>query len=173
MDNKEGKLYHREYLSESGIDPRRKLAESLVKDIPMNVCVLAYNMSFEKSVIKKLASIYPDLYDHLMNIHDNMKDLMIPFKNRWYYSKNMYGSYSIKYVLPALFPNDESLNYHNLDLIHNGSEAMDSFRELENMDSEKQEYTRERLLRYCELDTYAMVKILWKLYEVIDSESTF
>ncbi len=168
MESENGKLYHKEYLSESGIDPRRKLAESLVKDIPMNVCVLAYNMAFEKSVIKRLASIYSDLYDHLMNIHDNMKDLMIPFKNRWYYSKNMYGSYSIKYVLPALFPNDKELDYHNLDLIHNGSEAMDSFRELENMDSEKQEYTRERLLRYCELDTYAMVKILWKLYDVVN-----
>lgn len=166
MDNKDGELYHKEYLSESGIDPRRKLAESLVKDIPMNVCTLAYNMSFEKSVIKKLASIYPDLYDHLMNIHDNMRDLMIPFKDRWYYTKDMHGSYSIKYVLPALFPNDESLNYHNLDLIHNGSEAMDSFRDLENMDLETQKYTRERLLRYCELDTYAMVKILWKLIEV-------
>lgn len=172
MDGIDGSLNHKEYLSESGIDPRRKLAESLVRDIPMGVCTLAYNMAFEKSVIKKLASIYPDLSLHLMDIYDNMRDLMIPFKNRWYYSKNMFGSYSIKYVLPALFPNDRELDYHNLDLIHNGSEAMDSFRNLENMDSKTQEYTRERLLRYCELDTYAMVKILWKLYDVIKDKNT-
>ncbi len=170
IEKENGKLCHKEYLSESGIDPRRRLAESLVKDIPMNVCTLAYNMSFEKSVIKRLALIYPDLYDHLMNIHDNMKDLMIPFKNRWYYSKNMYGSYSIKYVLPALFPNDKELDYHNLDLIHNGSEAMNSFSDLENMDIEAQKYTRERLLRYCELDTYAMVKILWKLDDIVNNK---
>ncbi len=170
MDSIDSKLYHKEYLSDIGCDPRRKLAETLVRDIPMGVCTIAYNMSFEKGVIKKLASIYPDLSNHLMDIHNNMRDLMIPFKNRWYYSKNMFGSYSIKYVLPALFPNDKELDYHNLDLIHNGSEAMDSFRDLENMDTLTQEYTRERLLRYCELDTYAMVKILWKLNEVVNKK---
>ena len=78
----------------------------------------------------------------------------------------MQGSYSIKYVLPALFPDDESLNYHNLDLIHNGSEAMSSFADLENKSDEEKSYIRERLLRYCELDTYAMVKIYEKLKEI-------
>ena len=160
-------LKHKEFLSEAGIDPRRSLAERLVKDIPMNVCVLAYNMSFEKTVIKKLSKMYPDLEEHLMNIHDNIKDLMIPFKERYYYNRDMQGSYSIKYVLPALFPNDESLNYHNLDLIHNGSEAMNSFATLQEQSKEDQKYIRERLLRYCELDTYAMVKIYNKLLEIV------
>ena len=160
------KLEHKEFLAEAGFDPRRKLAESLVNDIPLNVCTLAYNMSFEKRVIKKLASLYPDLHDHLMNIYDNIKDLMLPFIYKKYYNKDMKGSYSIKYVLPALFPNDESLNYHNLDLIHNGSEAMNSFANMGNLSKEDMEYTRERLLRYCELDTYAMVKIYEKLLEV-------
>ena len=35
---------------------------------------------------------------------------MIPFKYKKYYNKDMKGSYSIKYVLPALFPNEPSLN---------------------------------------------------------------
>ena len=167
VEKPNGKLEHKEFLAEAGIDPRRSLAESLVKDIPMNVCTLAYNMGFEKGVIKRLAKLYPDLSTHLLNIHDNIKDLMVPFRNRDYYTKNMYGSYSIKYVLPALFPNDESLNYHNLELIHNGSEAMNSFRNLENLTKEEQIYTRDRLLKYCYLDTYAMVKIHKKLKEII------
>ena len=162
-----GKLYHKEFLAESGIDPRRSLAERLVNDIPLNVCTLAYNMSFEKNVIENLSELYPDLKDHLMNIHDNMKDLMIPFKDRKYYTKNMHGSYSIKYVLPALFPNDESLNYQNLELIHNGSEAMNTYARLSEYTKEEQKHVRERLLKYCELDTYAMVKIYEKLLEVV------
>ena len=165
--SEDSKLEHKEFLAESGKDPRRELAERLVKDIPLDVCTLAYNMKFEKSVIKKLAEIYPDLRDHLMNIHDNIKDLMIPFKYRNYYNKAMEGSYSIKYILPALFQDDESLNYHNLDLIQNGSDAMSSFDSLDNKTKEEQEYIRERLLRYCELDTYAMVKIHDKLKEVV------
>ena len=160
-------LKHKEFLAESGIDPRRSLAEQLVKDIPKDVTTLAYNMTFEKGVIKKLSNLYPDLKDHLMNIHNNIKDLMIPFQKGHYYKKEMHGSYSIKYVLPALFPDDPSLNYKNLDLIHNGGEAMASFQELINKPIEEQNYIRERLLRYCELDTYAMVKIYEKLLEVV------
>ena len=162
---KDGMLEHKEFLAPAGVDPRRLLAESLVKDIPKDVCTLAYNMSFEKNVIKNLSEIYPDLKEHLLNIYNNIKDLMIPFKDRDYYTKDMHGSYSIKYVLPALFPNDPELDYHNLDMIHNGSEAMSSYAELENMNEEEQEKVRKNLLKYCCLDTYAMVKIYEKLIE--------
>lgn len=161
------KLEHKEFLAEAGVDPRRKLAEQLVKDIPLDVCTLAYNMGFEKSVIKNLAFLYPDLKDHLMNIYENIKDLMIPFQKRDYYVKEMEGRFTIKYVLPALYPNEPSLNYHNLDMIHNGSEAMDSFDNLENLSKEEQEKVRYNLLKYCELDTYAMVMLWKKLKEVV------
>lgn len=160
------KLKHKEFLAEPDIDPRRKLAEQLIKDIPKDVCTLAYNMTFEKMIIKKLSKIYPDLKEHLMNIHDNMKDLMIPFKERKYYTKEMLGSYSIKYVLPALFPNEKSLNYHNLEQIHNGKEAMTTYKELGKYTKEEQKKIKTNLLKYCELDTYAMVKIYEKLKNV-------
>jgi len=163
LEKEDGELKHTEFLAEPNTDPRRLLAEKLVQDIPMDTCILAYNMSFEKSVINKLAMIYPDLSTHLLNIYNNISDLMIPFRNRDYYSKDMHGSYSIKYVLPALFPNDESLNYHNLELVHNGTEAMNTFASLSNIEGESLNYTKERLLKYCELDTYAMVKIYQKL----------
>ena len=166
LEEENGELKHKEFLGIAGTDPRRALAEQLVKDIPLNVCTLAYNMSFEKNVLKKLARMFPDLANHLLNIYDNMHDLEVPFDKRYYYTKEMGASSSIKVVLPALFPNDPELDYHNLDLIHNGSEAMNSFKEMENMTEEELSYTRERLLRYCELDTYAMVKILSKLKEV-------
>lgn len=158
-------LEHREFLGEANIDPRRALAESLIKDIPKDSCILAYNMGFEKSVIKALANLYPDLGSHLMNIHDNIKDLMIPFQKRDYYVKEMHGSYSIKYVLPALFPNNDNLNYQNLELIHKGDEASNYFANLGKYSKEDQEKIRKSLLKYCELDTYAMVKIWEKLIE--------
>lgn len=161
-------LKHREHLGVAGTDTRRALAEQLCRDIPKDVCSLAYNMKFEKMVIKQLAEQYPDLAEHLMNIHDNMQDLMFPFKERYYYSEALEGSYSIKYVLPALCPDDPELDYHNLDGIHNGGEAMAAFPDLPNHIPEEQEVIRKNLLAYCELDTLAMVKILEKLYKICD-----
>ena len=166
IEKEDGKLEHKEFLANPGTDPRRELALRLVSDIPKDVCTLAYNKSFEQTRIKRLAEIYPDLSEHLMNIHNNIKDLEDPFSKRYYYTKTMGASSSIKKVLPALFPDDPELDYHNLDLIQNGTDAMNSFRDMENMSEEELAYTRERLLRYCELDTYAMVKILEKLKEV-------
>ena len=78
----------------------------------------------------------------------------------------MGGSYSIKHVLPALFPNDPDLDYHNLEGVHNGGEAMAAYGDLVNMTPEDAARTRQQLLRYCELDTLAMVKIWQRLVEV-------
>ncbi len=166
IEKEGGELKHKEFLAEAGIDPRRILAERLVQDIPKNVCVTAYNMGFEKGRIKEMAGLFDDLKEHLMNIHYNIKDLMIPFHDRWYYTKEMEGSYSIKYVLPALFPNDPELNYHNLPIVHNGGEASSAFADLINHTKEEQEEIRNGLLLYCRLDTLAMVKVWEKLKEV-------
>jgi len=113
-----------------------------------------------------MAEIFPDLADHLMNIHDNIKDLMIPFQQKYYYSKELQGSYSIKYVLPTLCPDDPELDYHNLDGIHNGGEAMNAYPDLVNHTPEEQAVIRKNLLAYCRLDTLAMVKVLEKLYDM-------
>ena len=121
----------------------------------------AYCKSFECGRIKELAETFPDLAKHLMNIRDNIVDLLVPFRSGWYYNRAMGGSFSIKSVLPALFPDDPSLNYHNLDGIHNGGEAMNAFPAMEKMSAEEREITRRNLLKYCELDTFAMVK-LWE-----------
>lgn len=166
LKRKGGKLWHKEFLAKEGEDPRRALAQQLCKDIPMNVCVLAYNMSFERMVLKDLAEFCPEYYIHLMNIRDNMRDLMVPFQKSMYYKREMQGSYSIKYVLPALFPDDPTLDYHNLEGIQNGSMAMNVFSILPTLSKEEREYYRERLLRYCELDTFAMVKIFYHLEEL-------
>lgn len=162
-----GELHHKESLAYPGDDPRRAVAEHLCEDIPQDVCVLAYNMGFEKGRIAGLAKLYPDLEDHLMNIHGNIKDLMVPFRNKDYYNKDMQGSYSIKYVLPALFPDDPSLDYHNLEGVHNGGEASAAFAAMADMEPQQLEEYREYLLRYCELDTFAMVKVYKKLKEIM------
>ena len=159
---------HREFLAPSdGSDPRRALAERLCSDIPMNACTFAYNKSFECSRIKELASLYPDLAAHLLNIEAHIQDLLEPFQDGYYYVPAMGGSFSIKSVLPALFPDEPTLNYHNLDeRCQNGGDAMNLFPAIAKMPPEEAEAARKSLLEYCKLDTWAMVKVWERLREV-------
>ena len=49
---------------------------------------------------------------------------------------------------------------------HLSGEAMDIYPRIATMPPAEQQQARESLLRYCELDTYAMVKVLGKLREL-------
>ena len=85
---------------------------------------------------------------------------MIPFQKKWIYTPEMKGSYSIKYVLPALVSN---LSYDKL-AIKDGGTASNTFLSMVNnkfIGNEEEE--RENLLEYCKMDSYAMVRILEKL----------
>ena len=103
-----------------------------------------------------------------MNIHSNIIDLLIPFRNGHCYTPAMGGSFSIKSVLPALFPDDDELNYHNLNpLVQNGGHAMTIFPQIKDMEPEKAAEAREALLAYCHLDTLAMVRVWEKLKKIV------
>ena len=161
-----GELIHKEFLAPSDGNPLRPIAERLCKDIPTDGCVIVYNKTFECGRLKELAELFPDLSEHLMAIHSNVRDLLDPFQKGYYYVPAMGGSFSIKSVLPALFPDDPELDYHALDEIcQNGGDAMALFPKLKDMNPEDEEKARRALLDYCRLDTLAMVKVLSKLYE--------
>ena len=62
--------------------------------------------------------------------------------------------------------NDPALDYHNLEGVHHGGEAMELFPKIKDMPPEEQAVARHNLLKYCELDTYAMVKVWEELVRV-------
>ena len=159
IEHKGGEVKHKEFLATPDKDPRVQVAKSLYKDIPENACVLAYNKFFERDRIKELAKLCPLKRKKFEKISKNVKDLIDPFTQGLVYNKNMGNSLSIKSVLPALYPDDENLNYHNLSGVQNGNEAMFLFTKMKNMSEGEQKVARKNLLEYCKLDTYAMVKI--------------
>ena len=161
-------IEHKEFLAEADDDNIiRTFAESMIEDMPEDGSVIVYNKAFEATRNKEIGEMYPDLKPEMDRFNANMVDLMVPFRNRDYYTKEMEGSYSIKKVLPALFPNDSELDYSELSLIHKGDEASNAFLSLKDNPSEKEEIIN-ALLEYCKLDTYAMVKIWEKFIEVTE-----
>ena len=157
------KLEHSEYLADPLQDPRIRFIEQLIQDCGPNGDILVYNIGFERGKLNDLIEVFPEYSDKLRGIVNRLKDLMIPFQQKWYYTPKMKGSYSIKAVLPALVP---ELSYDELD-IKDGATASNTFLSMVNgtFKGDVKE-TRNQLLEYCKLDTFAMVKILDKLKEI-------
>lgn len=162
-------IEHREYLAEINDDDLvETFARRMIEDMPEDGSVIVYNKAFEATRNREIGEMYPELKDEMDRINSNMVDLMVPFKNRDYYTREMKGSYSIKYVLPALYPDNPELDYGELSLIHKGDEASQAFLSLKDKPVAEQEKIREGLLEYCKLDTYAMVKIWEKFQQIIE-----
>jgi len=166
--HEDGTLEHKEFLGDENSDPRRPLSEQMLNDITLSGSIVAYNQSFEITQIKNLALFSPDLSNELLALTERFIDLAYPFQYKYYYHPKFNGKYSIKIVLPTLFPDDDELDYKKLGSIQNGGDAMDTFANLHLLKdkSELAEIKRD-LLAYCRLDTLAMVRIWEKLHEVI------
>ena len=153
---------HIEYLGRPECDPRREFAERLVAAIPEGACILAYNKTFEWTVVGELAAAFPDLADRLNSIKAGMKNLLDPFREGYYYNKAMGGSFSIMSVLPAIYPNDDSLDYNSLALV-TGRDAMELFAKLASLPTKERKAAELDILKHCELDTFVLVKIYQEL----------
>ncbi|MEL0238969.1 MAG: DUF2779 domain-containing protein, partial [Gammaproteobacteria bacterium] len=171
QNNKDEKLNiednHFEFIADHNEDPRRSIAQSMIKNFPKTGTIMAYNQSFEKSCIKSLADFCPDLEEELHAFIERFVDLIEPFRNGGYYDPEFRGSFSIKKVLPAVCPNSKDLDYKELD-ISNGGMASSAFKEMRSQSTVQIEHNRAKLSQYCRLDTYAMYAIYIKLLETIN-----
>lgn len=164
QDSADSELRHYEYLAEPGIDPRKEMLDTLLERIPEDACIIAWNQSFEISVMSSLAGLFPEQRKRIEWMIENFRDLMQPFRSRDIYLWEAKGSYSIKPILPLLVP---ELSYKNLDGVANGGDAMDAYYRMNSTaDANELATIRTQLLDYCKLDTVAMVLILAKMQEI-------
>ena len=156
---------HREFLGHHEQDPRRLIAESMIKNLPASGTIMAYNESFEKKCIRLLAEHCPDLAEQLLSFNERFLDLIIPFRTGGYYDLNFKGSFSIKSVLPVLCRDNKELTYENLEISDGGS-ASRTYKNLQFLSEKEIQSKRNDLLKYCRLDTYAMYAIFAKLLAI-------
>ena len=165
-------LAHHEFLDTTGQDPRRALAQSLIKHLSPDSTILAWNAGFERGVLKNLANAFADLRAKLMRLHDCIEDLQPVVRDHYAHPDMLQapGSwYSIKTVLPLLVPGN---GYDQLDGVQAGGDAQAVYLRVaapealrRDMGYTEQEHQQERqqMLKYCEHDTEAMTLILREL----------
>jgi hypothetical protein len=162
VEQKTGKIKHFEYLATGDEDPRIKLLEQLKDEIGTKGSILTYNQSFEINVFRNLADDFPEHKVWIDNVLNRIQDLATPFKNFHYYNPKQEGRWSIKKVLPAL----TKLSYDDMDIGNGGdASALYYFSHIKKEIQGKKKI-REDLLKYCELDTWAMVEILKRLLQI-------
>jgi hypothetical protein len=156
VKNEGAEAEHVEFLAESPSDPRPSLIEAL-RAIGPTGTILAYNMSFEQMILRQLADDFPEHKAFLMGLEGRFQDLIIPFREFWYYSPDQKGSCSLKYVLPAM----TGISYEGME-IADGSQAMHEFKRVvfEKVEQKEKARVLEGLRVYCKQDTQALLDIL-------------
>jgi hypothetical protein len=159
-----GAIEHKEFLATGTDDPRRAFAESLIAALGVSGPIFVYNAGTESSHMRHLALRFPDLAPALNAAIKRIFDLL-PVAREHYYHPAMMGSWSIKDVLPTIAP---ELTYDNLE-VSSGTHAMQVYAEQLNpsLSPEQRGILREALLRYCERDTLALVKLVHSFKKMV------
>ena len=161
---------HREFLADGRSDPRLELTEHLLNDITPTGTIVAFNKGFEQSVIKSLSTVLRQHESRLLEMNERFIDLIEPFRKLMYYDPDFNGSFSIKSILPALFPGEEALDYKKLE-VQGGEMAMIAYASLGHAENDaERQNIRESLIAYCKLDTLAMVRI-WRKLDAIAAQA--
>lgn len=160
IEEADGTIVHREFLSLDGSDPRRACAEALVAMIPITGAVIGYNASFEKSRIQELAAAFPELTDALQGIAVRIVDLLPVTRAHWYH-RDQRGSWSIKAVLPTVAAD---MDYASLE-VKDGGNAQEAYIEAitEGCTPERRMALDAALRAYCGRDTEAMIVLARQL----------
>ena len=156
IEHEYGSLEHKEFLADGREAPMRPCAESLIEALGKTGPIFMYS-PYERRIIRGFIGMFPDLAAPLEHIVERLSDLH-PLTKKYYYHPDMHGSWSIKAVLPTVAPD---LNYEDLGIVSSGAMAEPAFLEMidEDTEPERREELREGLLKYCELDTLAMVRL--------------
>jgi len=157
----DGRLERTEYLHEDLCDPRPPLVEAMLGAIGDRGSVVAYHAPFERQIIRELIRDFPSRASVLDGIVERFWDLRDVFTGP-YQDARFEGSTSIKKVLPVLCPD---LTYDGLE-VPDGTTAMAVWEEVVHGRSSDPARQLGALRRYCEQDSFAMVRLYQELLKV-------
>jgi predicted RecB family nuclease len=150
---------HYEFLAMDASDPRHEFIESLCNTLGESGNILVYS-AFESQRLSELGAYLPEFADRIKQIQTRLWDLLPVVRNNVYHPA-FAGSFSLKYVLPALVP---EMTYAGME-VANGQDAGLAWESLmrEGLDQAEGERIRKALLNYCGQDTLAMIRLVERL----------
>jgi hypothetical protein len=156
IEDEDGGLRHAGFLDTSGEPPMCQLAEQLLEVLDTPGPIFMYT-GFEKTIMKDLVRMFPDLADALKQTISWLVDLC-KLTETYYYHPDMKGSWSIKSVLPTIAPD---LSYATCGEAQDGLAAGRAY--LKVIDPKTDPELRNDLIKslneYCKLDTLGMVRV--------------
>ncbi len=165
LESPGAQVRHYEYLHSDSFNPIKPLTQALKSQIGSTGTVLVWYELFEKGRNDLMGAMVPEYKEFYENLNERIVDLMTPFSTGAFVHKDFFGSASIKKVLPVLIP---ELSYKDLD-IQTGGAAQRLWMEavLDGKRAGGKDKILSDLSKYCELDTFAMVRIYQYLIQAI------
>jgi hypothetical protein len=157
-------MTHHAWLADGSEDPRPEIAARVIEACRGANVVVAYNASFERTILRQLAEAVPEQAAALAGIEARLVDALSLVRDNVYHP-DFNGSFSLKSVLPALVP---GMGYEGLEIANGGLASLKLRRLVFDTDAlpAERERTREALLQYCAVDTLGVVRILERLRAV-------
>ncbi|MEL7085118.1 MAG: DUF2779 domain-containing protein [Cyanobacteria bacterium P01_A01_bin.3] len=160
----DGAVEHVEFLHTDTSDPRQPLARSLASHLHSDGAVVAYSASFEKGVMQKLATTFPEFAAPLEAAISRLWDQLDVFRHH-YQHPDFQGSNSIKRVFPVLCPERPS---YDILTVRKGDDAQAYWLQAIALpESADKARMVQDLKDYCRLDTQAMLDIHYVLQELV------
>ncbi len=161
---KTSELIQYSYLANTDSDPRIELIKNLIYDTQKEGFMMVYNKDLEINRLLDLQRDFPEYADAIEKIMERLIGLMPVLSKQFCIAKSINDCFSINKLLPVICP-----ELMNSDLeINSETDAASSFLSLfEEKDLDKINKRRYALLKYVEMETYAMVKIFEALENTI------
>ena len=164
-------IIHHDFLKTEADCPDEEFIQSLMQALPDKGSIIVWNKKFEMTINRKLATRNPAHGEFLENVNARVVDLEDVFSKQSYIHPRFKGRSSIKSILPVLIP---ELSYKDLE-IQEGASASQSWNQMvtESLSPDQGEEIAHNLLKYCALDTMAMIEI-WRTleHEVVEFQKT-
>ncbi len=166
----ESKVEEKTFLAVKDSNPVPEMAAQLKKDIGTKGSVIVWYAPFETGRNKEIAEQYPEYAEFMEAVNHRVYDLMVIFKKKMFVDARFRESSSIKNVLPVMVP---ELSYQELT-IQEGGTASVSWPILTDpkTPAAEKDKLKSDMLRYCGLDTMAMVRILENLEKEVVNKSS-